>query len=140
MVFHSAAFLAFLFLVASAFLILRRSTWVLLAASYAFYLTVAARYAVLLAAVTAFAFAAGPASERRKLRIVAASVLGFLLLLAFFKYRFLRPWSGLDLILPVGISYYLFKIIGYLVDVYWQRIPAERRFVSFATYVAFFPQ
>src|SRR5215467_467087 len=119
MVFHSAAFLVFLFLVASAFLILRRSTWVLLAASYAFYLTVAPRYALLLAAATALAYAAGlaierSASERRKLRIVGASVAGFLLLLAFFKYKFLRVssgWGALDLILPVGMSYYLFKII-----------------------------
>jgi D-alanyl-lipoteichoic acid acyltransferase DltB (MBOAT superfamily) len=145
MVFHSAAFVIFLFLVAFAFLIFRRAPWVLLAASYAFYLTLSPGYAVLLAAATGIAFAAGLAidratSEQRKVQILTASVVGFLLLLAFFKYRFLRPVSGLELILPVGMSYYLFKIIGYLVDVYWQRIPAERSLVAFATYVAFFPQ
>jgi alginate O-acetyltransferase complex protein AlgI len=43
-------------------------------------------------------------------------------------------------VLPLGISYYTFKLISYVVDVYWEKVPAERDFVAFATYVAFFPQ
>lgn len=42
-------------------------------------------------------------------------------------------------LLPLGISYYTFRLISYIVDVYWEKIPAERNFVDFATYVAFFP-
>jgi D-alanyl-lipoteichoic acid acyltransferase DltB (MBOAT superfamily) len=41
---------------------------------------------------------------------------------------------------PIGISYYTFKLISYVVDVYWERVAAEEDFLSFAAYVAFFPQ
>jgi alginate O-acetyltransferase complex protein AlgI len=43
-------------------------------------------------------------------------------------------------VLPLGISYYTFKLISYLLDVYWGKFEAEKNFVHFAAYVAFFPQ
>ena len=42
-------------------------------------------------------------------------------------------------LLPLGISYYTFRLISYIADVYWEKIPAERSFIYFATYVSFFP-
>lgn len=154
MVFHSFAFLLFLFTFAFLFLVSRKSPWVLLAGSVVFYLTVAPRYLVLLAAVTVLAWrlalAVGAAGdERKKVRLAAAGVLGFVGLLAFFKYVLLRtailgallPADTLSgLVLPVGMSYYLFKVIGYLVDVYWEKYPPEKSLLSFAAYVTFFPQ
>ena len=42
--------------------------------------------------------------------------------------------------LPVGISFYTFQTIGYVVDVYRGKVPAARSFLDYALYVAFFPQ
>ncbi len=50
------------------------------------------------------------------------------------------PGTVVRLLVPLGLSYYLFKAIGYLLDVYWEKIPAERSLVRVALYVSFFPQ
>ena len=50
------------------------------------------------------------------------------------------PLTALNLALPLGISFYTFQIISYLVDVYRGDTPAERNFLNFATYVSLFPQ
>jgi D-alanyl-lipoteichoic acid acyltransferase DltB (MBOAT superfamily) len=50
------------------------------------------------------------------------------------------PDYALGIILPVGISFYTFQSIGYTLDVYNRRIDAERSFIAYAQYVAFFPQ
>lgn len=46
----------------------------------------------------------------------------------------------LDILLPVGISFYTFQAIGYAVDVYRGRLKAERDFVDFGVFISFFPQ
>lgn len=51
-----------------------------------------------------------------------------------------QHFSMVNFILPLGISYYTFQTIGYLLDVYWKRIPAERHLGKYALFVAFFPQ
>ena len=76
-------------------------------------------------------------------------------LLFFFKYlnffsenvaallqRFSIPMQPftLQLALPIGISFYLFQTISYLVDVYRGKIPAERHFGIYAVYISFFPK
>lgn len=48
--------------------------------------------------------------------------------------------GALDVVLPVGISFYTFQTLSYTIDVYRGVIPAERSFVTFAAYVSFFPQ
>ncbi|MBP3201811.1 MAG: MBOAT family protein [Lachnospiraceae bacterium] len=48
--------------------------------------------------------------------------------------------NKLNLILPIGISFYTFQIVSYVIDVYFKKIKAERNFVDFATYVIMFPQ
>jgi len=45
-----------------------------------------------------------------------------------------------DIILPIGISFYTFKAISYLAEVYWGRIDAERNFKSLSLYIIFFPE
>ncbi len=45
-----------------------------------------------------------------------------------------------DLILPLGISFYTFQSLGYLIDVYWGKVKPERNLFKFALFVSFFPQ
>lgn len=49
-------------------------------------------------------------------------------------------WTTLNIILPVGISFYTFQTITYTMDVYWKRMNSDRDFIKYAAYVAFFPQ
>jgi D-alanyl-lipoteichoic acid acyltransferase DltB (MBOAT superfamily) len=44
------------------------------------------------------------------------------------------------LVVPLGLSYYIFRTIGYLLDVYWERTQAQRSFSSLVLYISFFPQ
>lgn len=59
---------------------------------------------------------------------------------AFKLIHFELSVSTFDLLLPVGISFYTFQAIGYLVDVYRGDIPAEKNFFRYALFVSFFPQ
>ena len=45
-----------------------------------------------------------------------------------------------ELALPVGISFYTFQVLSYIVDVYLGKVPAQRSLVSFGAYVTMFPQ
>lgn len=56
-----------------------------------------------------------------------------------FGYQIKSTWT-LQIILPVGISFYTFQTMSYSLDVYYKRIKPCRDFLSFATFVAFFPQ
>ena len=51
-----------------------------------------------------------------------------------------QPLPTLSLVLPMGISFYTFQAMGYLIDVYWGKCPAERSLGRFALFVTFFPQ
>ena len=92
--------------------------------------------------------------KKRKSIIVLALVLN-LLILFFFKYfNFaaenvvtVMSWLGnrmhvpeLKVLLPVGISFYIFQALGYLIDVYRGDTKAERDFFTYALFVSFFPQ
>ena len=52
------------------------------------------------------------------------------------------PFSApvLKLLLPLGVSFYTFQSMGYLIDVYWEKVQAERNPAKFALFVSFFPQ
>ena len=73
-----------------------------------------------------------------------------LLLLGYFKYAdfFLTSFhavtgisvSALQIALPIGISFYTFQILSYVVDVYRRDTPAQRNFIDLAAYVSMFPQ
>lgn len=93
-------------------------------------------------------------SKRRKL-FLTMSVSINLGLLCFFKYFnfFIEnftsaftlfggsfEYSRLDIVLPVGISFYTFQTLSYTIDVYKRKIPATNSFLSFSAFVSFFPQ
>ena len=83
-------------------------------------------------------------------RTLAGSVFVFAGLFIYFKYTdFLisniNELVGsqiplLKIALPIGISFYTFQIISYLVDVYRKDVPAQKNFISLAAYVSMFPQ
>lgn len=52
------------------------------------------------------------------------------------------PFSApiLNLMLPVGISFYTFQSMGYLIDVYWEKVPAQHNYAKLALFASFFPQ
>ncbi|WP_316928980.1 MBOAT family O-acyltransferase [Aquimarina agarivorans] len=60
-------------------------------------------------------------------------------LFQFAGYGLKKSWT-LNVILPVGISFYTFQTLSYSLDVYYKKIAPTDNFVTFATYVAFFPQ
>ena len=82
----------------------------------------------------------------RRLWLIAALVLDLGLLIVFKYTGFLLDTMGLGQVLakplplPLGISFYTFQVISYVVDVYRKTAPAEKSVVSFATYMTFFPQ
>ena len=131
----------------------------LLAASVVFYANWNPWLVLLVVATAAYdyrmALAIEEASDEpvRRRRLVAA--VGVPLgLLVYFKYtNFLvaQAWPVLrvlgvpaqtpvfDIVLPLGISFYTFETIAYVVDVYRRRIPAERRVVDYTLFLLFFP-
>jgi D-alanyl-lipoteichoic acid acyltransferase DltB (MBOAT superfamily) len=130
---------------------------ILFSLSLAFYATWSIWHTALLLAITGVVYLAARFLERTpnqhaKLRSVVATITGLLVLLTVFKCgQFLAEsialrWhdASIDaavlLIAPLGLSYYLFKLLGYLLDVYWEKIPAQHNFLSLALYSSFFPQ
>lgn len=94
-------------------------------------------------------------ADRKKRRVMALAVVINIGILAFLKYsnfligslNSLAGICGLDasipalrLFLPLGISFYTFQSVGYVVDVYRGKFPAERNFAKLALFVSFFPQ
>jgi len=92
--------------------------------------------------------------SRRKLLIIATLAVN-LGLLGFFKYstfllqnfKHIAAYVGLiyqepalDIVLPVGISFYTFQTLSYTIDVYRGELKPPRRFTDYALFVAFFPQ
>lgn len=59
-------------------------------------------------------------------------------ILSFFHFRMI-PWN-MNILLPVGISFYTLQALGYLIDVYRGDIHAEKNFIYYALFVSFFPQ
>ncbi len=57
----------------------------------------------------------------------------------FLKFGFVINTWTLNVVLPVGISFYTFHGLSYVIDVYKKRIPAEKNFIDYAVFVSFFP-
>ncbi len=162
MLFNSVHFLVFFpFVVLVYFVIPKKVKYIwLLLMSYAFYMCWNAKYALLLFGSTAVTWIGGRAiasleKKREKLAVVW-TVLGInLAILFFFKYfdffldnlnRVLGK-AGIqilenrfDILLPVGISFYIFQSLSYTIDVYKKEIEPERNFLRYALFVSFFPQ
>jgi len=122
-----------------------KERWVLIL-SLAFYCTWSYPYTILLGLSVLVFWQAGlrmesAARDERKFRILRNAVLFQLLLL--FSFKFMQgssQWGWAKWVMPLGLSYYTFKLIGYAAEVYYKRCPAEKSFVSLANYAAFFPQ
>ena len=113
----------------------------LLALSYAFYALSSRIYLVLLIVASASVYALGLAiaksgSERAKQAYMAAGVAAVVGVIVAFKAA--GVWRGL--LLPLGVSFYSFKLISYLIEVYWDDEAVERDPIVFFLFPAFFPQ
>jgi alginate O-acetyltransferase complex protein AlgI len=124
---------------------LRWRAWFLTGCSYLFYYSWDPQMAVVMAAITLICFFGGlaiekySAEEKRKSTIVFALTAILIAFVVFFKAL---PLIGTakDIVIPLGVSYYTFKLISYLIDLHWGQIKAERHLGRFAAFVAFFPQ
>jgi alginate O-acetyltransferase complex protein AlgI len=113
----------------------------LLAASYLFYASASRMYLALLLVASATSYALGLAiakskDDGRKSLFLFAGVVVIVAIVAVFKAA--GAWKGL--LLPLGISYYSFKLISYLIEVYWDEKAVERDPIIFFLFPAFFPQ
>jgi alginate O-acetyltransferase complex protein AlgI len=162
MLFHSFSFLIFFIVVFTVYWSLRahrsRMVW-LLGASCFFYMSWKPLFILLILFSASVDFVTAQmmestASARRRKVLLILSISINLSLLAFFKYMnffldsvyTLVGWFGssgqrsaLDLLLPLGISFYTFETISYIVDVYMGRTRAERNLLDYALYILFFP-
>jgi D-alanyl-lipoteichoic acid acyltransferase DltB (MBOAT superfamily) len=131
----------------------------LLAAGYYFYACWSAKFLSLLVLSTVMDFACGlwvdrAQDPRRRRAIVALSMALNLGMLGFFKYynffaenlQLLLAQLGLpvalsrlQVILPIGISFYTFQSMSYVIDVYRRDIKPTKNLIQFATFVSFFP-
>lgn len=157
--FSYAVFLPIVFVIYWA--IPNKFRWILLLlASYYFYMSWNVKYVFLIVFITFMSYVLArlleKESDRRKKKWILISMIAICLgILFFFKYfnffmesindvlrMFALSFSPvtLKLILPVGISFYTFQTISYVIDVYRGDIPAEHHFGKYALFVSFFPQ
>ncbi len=149
-----AVFLPTVFLV--YWIIPHRFRWILLLiCSYYFYMSWNAKYIVLIAATTIVSYLCAVLIEKtnrvafKRLYVIGALIvsLGVLYLFKYFNFSMnviehFIPVNmvRLNLLLPVGISFYTFQTLSYVIDVYQGKIPAEKHIGIYATFVSFFPQ
>lgn len=143
MLFNSIHFLIFFPIVLAVYFIIpRRARYIwLLLASYYFYMSWNAKYALLIATSTIVTYLSGmlisiTTRQAVKKTWVFISFAINLSILAFFKYYDF----GYNVILPVGISFYTFQALSYTVDVYRKDVEAEKNLFKYALFVSFFPQ
>ena len=162
MLFNSFEFLIFFPIVTAVYFALpKKAQWVwLLMASYFFYMNWHAEYALLMAACTIVTYACSlvitDLKEKKHKKIAMWGGIVFNIgLLAYFKYTgFLLDviqrvcdlvglpvtTPKVSILLPVGISFYIFQALSYMIDVYKGRVKAERNLFKYALFVSFFPQ
>ena len=123
----------------------------LLISSLLFYFYGEPKYIILMIIEIVLAYFEARLIEKYKSKeIFIFSIFIHVLLLCIFKYTnflitningiFNTNISLLNIVLPIGISFYTFQIISYLVDVYKGKVKAQKNFISLATYVSLFPQ
>ena len=157
MLFNSFQYWIFFLIVATLFYSVpfRVGKFLLLGASYIFYMWWDPRFIVLILTSTVVDYYLGilleTASGRRKKFLLIVSLVVNLGILGFFKYydffagslaRLLHVSESsvvLEIILPVGVSFYTFASLSYTIDVYWGKMKAVRNFADYALFIAFFP-
>lgn len=162
MLFNSISFGIFIVIVFILYyLVPHRYRWCfLLAASYIFYMNLHIGYGLLLLASTVLTYVLARMLERsstvaQKRRCLLGGIVPLVLILLFYKTASpvidrinllidagrltIHPITA-RVLLPAGISFYFFQSMGYLIDVYRGKLPAERHFGYYALFVSFFPQ
>ena len=159
MVFNSFSYLLFFVGVVSLYYLTPyRWRWVvILVGSYFFYMSWSPAYGLLLFGTTLLDWLLGlqiakekVGSFERKAYLTVGIVLnlGVLFFYKYFDFLSQSIWSlfgvesvplTLGLLLPIGISFYTFQSIAYMVDVYRNDLPSEKSFFRYATFVSFFP-
>ena len=140
----------------------------LVVVSYLFYMNWKPAFALVLLAVTLITYAGGRAldfqtvnseeikvkSKRHKHLAWLFALLGLLPLLVFKYYNFINEslgavlafiglkfaLPGLNWAVPVGISFFSFQAVGYMLDVYHNRVKSEKNLIDYLLFVSFFPQ
>lgn len=161
MIFNSIQYILFLPIIFLLYWIMpyKWRNWLLLIASYYFYMCWNSLYAVLIMFTTVSTWGLANGMENkphkvRKLLLSISIILNISILFTFKYYDFLMALfcdvaglfslqmtpHKLELLLPVGISFYTFQAIGYSIDVYRNDIKPERNLGVFALFVSFFPQ
>ena len=165
MLFNSFTFLVFLPIVFALYWLLARrhrlQNLLVIAASYTFYGWWDARFLWLIVMTSVCSFASGLLMDRFKGRDVARRVvcasnialnIAILAVLKYFDFfaesmcRLLALFGchpdvvTLNLVLPVGISFYTFQAVGYTIDTYRGKIAASRGITEFFAFICFFPQ
>lgn len=157
MSFTSMAYLLFVLIgVILYYIVPKKIQWILLLSfSIVFYL-MAGPFLILFLLTTAFStFISGVLLEKtdntskKKLIILICLLINFGILFFLKYYNFsLEIISGLfdfeskfiNFALPLGISFYTFQSVSYLIDVYWERTTTEHNFAKYLLFVSFFPQ
>ncbi len=137
------------------------NTWrkvLLLVVSYLLYMNWKPVYALVLLGVTLITYLAGrlfeEKNEKKRKLVWPLTILGILPLLVFKYYNFLNDsisaglasvglqlsLPGLNWAIPVGISFFTFQAVGYMLDVYHGRVRAEKNLLDYLLFVSFFPQ
>lgn len=163
MLFNSVSFLLFFPLCLVIYFILyKRKTYqniFLLLSSYYFYACFEPRYLLLLLLITIISYCGGilihKASDNRKKTNLIITILLIIAPLIFYKYlNFFNQMmfdllsllgismkvNLIKLLLPVGISFYTFQAISYVVDVYKNKVDIEYKYLDYSLFLGFFPQ
>ncbi|MGE5208782.1 MAG: MBOAT family O-acyltransferase [Alphaproteobacteria bacterium] len=157
MLFNSFQYWIFFLIVAVLFYSMpfRFGKVLLLLASYVFYMWWDPRFIVLILTSTIVDYYLGiflesATGSRKKLLLIVSLVVN-LGILGFFKYYdfFAGSLAGLlhipqqsvvlQIVLPVGVSFYTFASLSYTIDVYWGKMKAVRNPIDYALFIAFFP-
>jgi len=162
MIFNSFEFLLFFpFVIFIYFLISHRYRWIfLLAASLFFYMYWNPIYILLIFVSTFVDYMAGllifknRKQKKKYLFLIVSLGLNLSILIGFKYFNFIvdninlgfeilkihKQFNVVDILLPVGISFYTFQAMSYTIDVYRGNVIPERNFARFELYVTFFPQ
>ncbi len=162
MLFNSLSFAIFFPIVFLLYWALpHRYRWVLLlVSSYYFYMSWNVKYVLLILFTTIISYGCARLLEKSKELLMRKLILGgavFLCLSVLFLFKYLsffmdnvfyaasalaiplKPMT-LKLMLPVGISFYTFQTLSYVIDVYRGEVQAEHHFGKYAVFISFFPQ
>lgn len=162
MLFNSLSFIIFFPVVCLIYWLLPRQkmrVWFLTLASFYFYMSWKPIFGILLLACIAITYIGVGIScwinSKYKKAVASVVVVTNIGILVFYKYfnflaesvtAFMQSLGlhmsvpGFDILLPLGISFFTFKAISYIIDVYKGKMPAEKDFMTFAAYLSFFPQ